>query len=152
MLKPAGGEGGYIDSPVPCMLLNNDALLLWCPGIFPQTFLVGELLTPVPSGCLFTDNSCPLPGSTFQTSLSSIPPTSTIGDTQLRLECAGWQYRPSVQFLLCLAFHRLSAAFSFDSLKVPFCPSQFAHHEEVFLIVETCPHLQLPTRIAGPLF
>ena len=54
-----------------CVPLNNDTLLLWYLRLFPQTFLVVKLLTPVPSGCLFTANSCPLPGFALQTPLSS---------------------------------------------------------------------------------
>ena len=38
-------------------------------------FPVVELLTPIPSGCLFTANSCPFPGPTLQTPCSSTPHT-----------------------------------------------------------------------------
>ena len=71
--KPVGGEKGCIGGPAPCTPLNNDALLLLCPGLFLQTFPVVELLIPVPSGCLFTAKSCPLPGSALQTPFSSTP-------------------------------------------------------------------------------
>ena len=47
--------------------LNNDILPLWCPGLLPQTFLILEILTAVPSGCLLTANSSLLPGSALQT-------------------------------------------------------------------------------------
>ena len=42
-LKLKGGEGDYNGSPAPCSPLNNDVLLLWCPGLFLQTFPVVEL-------------------------------------------------------------------------------------------------------------
>ena len=70
----SGGEGGCNVGPTSCAPLSNDTLLLWCPRLPLQTFLVVELLTPSPSG-FFTANSCPLPGSSLQTSLSStLPP------------------------------------------------------------------------------
>lgn len=56
-----GGSSCYI---VP---LNNDILLLWCPGLLPQTFLILEILTAAPSGCLFTANSSLFPESALQT-------------------------------------------------------------------------------------
>ena len=59
--------------PLPCAPLTQ-ALLLWCPGLPLQAFPVVELLTPVPSGCLFIANSCCLPGSTLQTLLPSNQP------------------------------------------------------------------------------
>ena len=65
-----GGSG----SPAPCAQFNSGALLLWCPGLLPQTFPAVELLTPVPSGCLFIANSCPLPGSMLQNPLSRPSP------------------------------------------------------------------------------
>ena len=151
-LKPVGGEKGCNGGPIPCAPLNNDALLLWCPRLPLQTFVVVELLTPVPSGCLCTANSCPLPGSMFQTPLYSTQPPSTTGDTQLRLGCVRLRHRPWAQFSLCPAFRRLSAVFSFDPLKVSFCPSWFPHCEGGFLSGETSPHLQLPARVAGPFF
>ena len=121
--KPAGGGRGYNGGCAPCTPLNKDALLLWCPWLFLQTFPFVELLTPVPSGCLFTANSCPLPGSALQTPLSSTQPPFTTGDSQLRLECTELRCRPCLPFLLCPAFHRPSPAFSIDPLKVLFCPS-----------------------------
>ena len=47
--------------------LNNDILLLRCPGLLPQRFLILQILTAVPSGCLFTANSSLFPGSALQT-------------------------------------------------------------------------------------
>ena len=73
------------------------------------------LLTPFPTGCLFKDNSCPLPGSAFQTLLYSMH------DSQPRLGCAGLQHRPCTQFALCPLFDRPSIiVFSFDPLEVSF--------------------------------
>lgn len=96
------------------MPLNNEALLLWCLGHFPQTFPVLEPVTPFPTGCLFKDNSCPLPGSACQTPLSSMH------DSQLRLGCAELQHRPCMQFLLCPTFDRPSVVFPLDPLEVSF--------------------------------
>ena len=64
--KLMGKEGSCHGSPTPCTPLNNDALPLWYPGLFPKAFPVEELFIPLPSGCLFTANSCLLLGSTFQ--------------------------------------------------------------------------------------
>ena len=91
---------GVIMAAVPlAMPLNKEALILWCLGHFPQTFPVLEPGTPFPTGCLFKDNSCPLPGSAFQTPLSSMH------DSQLTLGCAELQHRPCTQFLLCPTFY-----------------------------------------------
>ena len=65
---------GAVMVATPGEPLNNDALPLWCPRLLPQTFLIAELLTPVPSGCLFTASSCPLPGSTLQTHFPALSP------------------------------------------------------------------------------
>ena len=121
--KLVGGERDYNGGSTPFVPLSNGILLLWCPRLFLQTLPIVELLTPVPSGCLFTANSCSLPGSMLQTPLSSTQPPFATGDSQLWLECAEQRCRPCVQFLLCPAFHRPSAAFSFDPPKVLFCPS-----------------------------
>ena len=111
--KPEGGEGVCNGSLAPYVPLNNDALLLWCSRLFLQTFPLVELLTSVPLGCLFTANSCPLPGSTLQTLFSSTQPPSATGDTQLRLGCTRLRYRPvrssyfvppSTDCLLCSPF------------------------------------------------
>ena len=121
--KPAGGERGCNGGPAPCASLDNDALLLWCPGLFLQIFPgVSSLLLSL-QGCLFTANSCPLPRSTLQTPFSSPRPPSTTGDSQLRLGCAELRRSPCSQFVLCTPSHRPSAAFSFDPPKVPFYPS-----------------------------
>lgn len=48
--------------PHPLHTHNNDALYLWCSELLAQTFLVVELCSPSHSGCLFTANSCLLPG------------------------------------------------------------------------------------------
>ena len=117
------GERSYNGGSTPCAPLNNDALLLSYLRFFPQTFPVVELLTPVLSGCLFTANNYLLPGSAFQTSLSNTQPPFTTGNSQFRLEHAEVRCRACVQFLLCPDFHRPSAAFSFDPLKVLFYPS-----------------------------
>ena len=110
-----------------------------------------ELLTPVPSGCLFTANSCPVPGSALQTPLPSTQPHSTPVDTRGdTLGFAGLQHRPCVQILLCLAFHRLVVAFPSDLLKLLLCPTCFPHHEGASLNVGTSPLLQLPARGADP--
>jgi len=77
---------------------------------------------------------------------------STTGDTGLRLGCTGLWHRPGVQFLLCTAFHRLSAVFSFYPLKIPFCPSWFPHCEGIFPRVGTFPCIQLPARVTIPFF
>ena len=77
---------------------------------------------------------------------------STTGDTGLRLGCTGLWHRPGVQFLLCTAFHRLSAVFSFYPLKIPFCPSWFPHYEGFFLIEKISSHFQLPARVAALFF
>ena len=109
----------------PCPLHTTQQ---WClasvvVGASSTNFLSCGALTRVPSDCLFTANSCPLPGSTFQTPLSSTQPPSATGDTQPRLRCAGLQLRLCVQFLLCSAFHRPATAFPSDLSKVSFCPS-----------------------------
>lgn len=41
---------------------TDDTLHLWWCELLAQTFLVVELFSPFPSGCLFTANSCLLPG------------------------------------------------------------------------------------------
>ena len=107
-------------------------------------FPVVDLLTPACSGCLFTANSCLLPGSMLQIQLSSTQVPSTTRDTQFRLRCTGLRHRPQVQSLHCPAFHRPSAAFLFNTLKVPFCPNWSLPLWES--------HLQLLARIANPLF
>ena len=105
-----------------------------------QAFLrnfAGCGLTLVISGCLFTASSCRFLGSVLQTPFSRTQPSSTAGDTQLRLGCAGLWHRPRIQFTLpCLVgtiyfvlFSRLSAASPSIPLKVPFCPSWFPHCE-----------------------
>ena len=86
LLLPAeAGAGGWRSGlqwqPSLCTPLNNGALFLRWSGLLLQTFLVVELLSPIPSVCLFTANSCPLPGSTLQAPLSSTQPPSTPGDT-----------------------------------------------------------------------
>lgn len=106
--------------PILCMLLNNNALLLSCPRL-PHKFPVVDLLTPACWGCLFTANSCLLPGFMLQIQLSSTQAPSTTGDTPFRLRCTELWHRP--QSLHCPAFHRPSAAFLLNTLKVPFCPS-----------------------------
>ena len=60
---------GYMKGGSSCLTvpLNNDILLLRCPGLLPQTFLILQILTAVPSGCLFTANSSLFPGSALQT-------------------------------------------------------------------------------------
>ena len=80
----------------------------------------------------------------------SSQPTAAPGDTRLRLGCAVLQHRPYTQVLLCLAFQRPVAAFPSNPLKLPLCPSRFPHHEGTGLSVGTSPHLQLPSRDAGP--
>ena len=79
--KLVGGERGYNGSSAPCTPLENDTFLLWCPRFFLQTFPVVQLLTLVPSGYLFTANSCPLPGSVLQTPISSTQPPFATGDS-----------------------------------------------------------------------
>ena len=149
--KPVEGDGNYNCSPAPCSPLISDALLLWCPGHFLQTFLVVELFALIPSGCLFTANSCSLSGSALQTPLFSTNPHSTTRDTQLKLlGFAELQCGPCTQFLLFPAFHRLSAALSFNPMKISFCPSWFPHCEGIFLSVGNSSHLQLPIRVADP--
>ena len=120
--KLVGREGGYDGGSTPCMPLDSDTLL-WCLRLFPQTFLIVVPLAPVSSGCLFTAKSCTLPGSALETTLSSTQLPFATGDSEFRLECAELWCRSCVQFLLCLAFHRPSAVFSFDPPKFLFCPS-----------------------------
>ena len=117
------GKGVVIAAPP----LGHHSTMMPCfygvLGFFPQTSPVVQSLIPVASGCLYTANSCPLPASALQTPLSSTQPPSATGDSRLRLGCAELQRRLCTQFLLCPAFHRPSTAFSFDPLKVSFCPS-----------------------------
>ena len=80
------------------------------------------------------------------------PIHSATGNTQFKLGCTGMWHRPHTQFLLCPAFHRPSPVFSFNFLKVPFCPSCFPHCEGVFLRAGTSSHLQLLPRVSGPFF
>ena len=120
--KLTGGEGGYNGGSAPCTSLDNDTLL-WCLRLFPQTFPVVSSLAPVHSCCLFTAKSCPLPGSVLQNPLSSTQLPFTTGDTLFKLENAELHCRSCMQFLFCSAFHRPSAAFSFDLPKFLFCPS-----------------------------
>lgn len=61
------GKGVTLAVPTLCMPLSDDVSLLWCPGPFPQTFLVAELLPPFPSSCLSAANGCPLARSMLQT-------------------------------------------------------------------------------------
>ena len=56
-----GGEGWCKVAP-PLHTHTNDTLHLWWCELLAQTFLVVELFSPFPSGCLFTANSCLLPG------------------------------------------------------------------------------------------
>ena len=71
--------------PCLCLSLSNGALLLWRSGLPPQAFLVVELLNPVPTGCLLTANSSPLPRSALQTPRSSTQPLCAPTDTHLGL-------------------------------------------------------------------
>ena len=113
---------GFIMAAPP---LACHATMTPCYGVrlFPHTFPVVMPFAPAPSGCFFTAKSCPLPGSALQTPLSSTRLPFTTGDSRFRLECTELPYRSCMRFLLCLAFHRPSAVFSFDSLKFLFCPS-----------------------------
>ena len=83
--KWAGGEGGCNGNPTHCTLFNNDHFLLWCPRFLLQILLVIELLTPIPSSCLFGTNSCFHPGSVLQIPLSSTHPA-----LYLETQDSGW--------------------------------------------------------------
>ena len=89
---PAGGVGHCSGGSALFMPLNSGASAPWWPGLPPQTFLAVEPFPPAASVCLLTANSCPLPGSTLQTLLSSTQPSSAPGDTQFRLGCTGLQH------------------------------------------------------------
>ena len=96
-----GGRGwcmgkGCSGSPTLHAPLSHGAAFLWRPRFLPRTFLVEELLTPIPSGCLFAANSSPLPGSALQTPRSSPQPPSAPADTRLRLGSSGLWHAPSV--------------------------------------------------------
>ena len=67
-----------------------------------ETFPVVELLTPFPSGCLFTTNSCLFPGSALQTLIFSIQPSSAPGDIQSRTHRAAAWAMCTVLTLFCL--------------------------------------------------
>lgn len=54
-------ERAYDSGPVFCAPLNNGAFLLWWPELPSQAFPVAELFIPIPSDCLLTANSSPLP-------------------------------------------------------------------------------------------
>ena len=85
----ARGKRAYSGGPTLCTSLNNEPKLLWWSRLPPQAFLVAELLTPVPSGCLLIGNSSPLTGSALQSPCSGTRSPSTPVDTHLRLGHAG---------------------------------------------------------------
>ena len=115
-----GGERGCNGGPAPCMPLNNDALLVQCPGILLLTFLVVELPTPVPSGCLFTTNSCFLPGSVLQIPLSSTQHPSTTDDSDWDVQSCGADHACSSYFVLSSISHPLcSPLIDSRSLSIP---------------------------------
>ena len=105
-----------------------------------------------PSTCQWACSLLPLPESMLLTPLSISQHPYKIGDSWLRLESVKLWCRPCVQFLLCPAFHTLSASFSFYPPYGWFCPSWFPHHAGFFHVCRTSLHLQLPTRVASPLF
>ena len=118
-----------------CTALRINTLFLWRPRLFPQTFLLVELLTPVPSGTVPSGNSCSLPGSVLPTSLFSNQSTSTTGD---RLGCAGLQHRQCVQFLLCPACKRPSAVLSFALLEIFFLSQLISHQSGCYYVGLFC--------------
>ena len=145
--KLGGGEGVYKGSSAPCTMLDYD-VLLWCLKLFPQTFPVVVPIASAPSGCLFIAKSCPLPGSALQTTLSSTQLLFATGDSLFRVECSELRCRSCMQFLLCPASLRPSAAFSCDPPKFLVFPL----HEGVFLNEGTSHHLQLPATFFGLFF
>ena len=108
-----------------------------------------ELLTPVPSGCLFTANSCPFPGFTLQNPLSSTqPPSQQVAqDPGRNVQSCGVDHVCSSYFVLPSTDHSLcSPLIPRRSFSVP---DDFPIMREFFLSVGTSPHLQLPARLAG---
>ena len=152
------GERSCDGGPAPHAPLNNGTLLPWQsaipPGAFPAADLLTlvpsvclwavEFLTPIPSGHLCAANSSPLPRFTLQTPRFSTQPLSALVDTILRLEHAGLWNRPSVQDSLRPACHRPTAVLSSDS---PWSPTSIradlATSEGASLGVTISPLLQL---------
>lgn len=119
-----------------CTAPSIDTLFLWRSRLFPQTFLLVELLTPVPLGTVPPGtvpprNSCSFPGSVLPTSLFSNQSTSTTGDV-------GWDVQgcstdnvfnfhfvlPSKDHQLCyplLSWKSFSVAADFPTIRVLLC-------------------------------
>ena len=102
--------------------------------------------------CQWAFSLLPLPESMPLTPLSISQHPFNIGDSWLRLENMKLWCRQYMQFLLCPAFHTLSASFSFYPPYIWFCPVDFPTMQSFFYTCGTSLHLQLPTRVASPLF
>ena len=132
----AAGEGGCSTGPGPSVSLHNGTLLLYCPGLqkIPQC----GTPYPFPSGCLFTNNSHPLPGSALQI-LAQHPAQFCTGrhTEQSRVHrAAAWTM---YQFLLCSAFHRLVPV-SIDPCRCVSVPAGFPIMDFFFFFPE-CRHV-----------
>lgn len=140
-----------------CMPLSDDVFLLWCPGLFPQTFLVVELLTLFPQAVFQQPAAVPSLGP-----CSKLHLPAPRAPAQQETQDSGWgstelRHRPRARFLLCPALQRLSTVFPFDPLKVSYCASRHPHYKLFWifffpLMVGIPPPLQLFTRIAGFFF
>ena len=137
-----------------CTALSINTLFLWCSRLFPQTFLLVELLTPVPSGTVPPGNSCSLPGSVLPTSLFSNQSTSTTGDL-------GWDVQgcstdnvfnfyfvlPSEDHQLCyllLSWKSFPVPAAFPTIRVLLCWAF------LFVWVRELSSSSAPCRVAGP--
>ena len=112
-----------------CMPLSNDVFLLWCPGLFPQTFLVVELLTLFPQAVFQQPTAVPSLGP-----CSKLHLPAPRAPAQQETQDSGWgstelRHRPRARFLLCPALQRLSTVFPFDPLKVSYCASRHPHYK-----------------------
>ena len=66
---------------------------------------------------------------------------------------SGWVHRGAAQTMhavLCPAFHRPSAVFTFEPLNVTFCPSYFPHREGVFWVQGPLFTFSLPPGLLVP--
>ena len=163
-LVPASG------APVGSFLLPGSAhrerssyggpsLLLVClPIMVPCLSGSPRLLPSTPSVAVarpLQAVSAPNPGPLSGTELRSLSfntqcPTS-LTEEYLRLESAGWQCRPSVQFTFYFAFHRPVAALPLLGSETPPFQSNFSTGEEPSQGAATFPPSQLPLQGAGPI-
>ena len=117
------------------------------PGLFCQITSCGAPYS-YPFWLPFHCQQMILPGSMFQTSISSTQPSSTTGDTVVQAGVLR-ALAQCVQFLHCSAFYKPSTAFSFDPPKFSFCSSWFPHcGVGRTSVCRTFSHFQLSSSVA----